>query len=295
MNVSLRRVRAVAKKDFKEASQSRALWALVVVFVAITVISVYAFAEAPELFGGQADASFEGLLFFIAAATALFVPIAAIVACYKSLAGERELGSIKVLLSLPATRTDVFFGKVLGRAAVLVVAVAVGILVGLGFGAVLLGEFDPVGAAVFFVMTLVFVLVYTSIFVSLSAVTGSTARSTTYALGFFVIFEILWDVIPLGILYVIEGFQLPAQVPDWYVTVAMVAPATSYFSAVNALLPDVADDVAEEPDGVTAGGDLALDYADAFYASAEMGFFFLAFWLAVPLAVGYYRFNDADL
>ena len=50
----------VAKKDYRDAVQSRALWSLVAVFVVLTLISAYAFVEAPELFGGPGDPTFEG-------------------------------------------------------------------------------------------------------------------------------------------------------------------------------------------------------------------------------------------
>ena len=285
---------AVAKKDFRDAVQSRALWSLVAVFVVLTVISAYAFAEAPELFGGPGDPTFEGLLFFTAAVTALFVPLAAIIVCYKSLAGERELGSIKLLLSLPATRRDVFVGKVLGRSLVIATALGVGVLVGLGVGAALLGTVDFPALLVFVAVTLGFALVYTSIMVSLSAVTGSTVRATTYAIGYFVVFELLWDVVPLGVLYVVEGFTLPTTVPDWLVTVAMVSPATAYFSAMTALLPETASAPEDAPEA-GVGVDPGLDYGEAFFTQPEMGVLFLALWFVVPLAVGYYRFDRADL
>lgn len=282
----------VAKKDFRDAVQSRALWTLVAVFVVLTVISAYAFIEAPELFGGPGDPTFEGLVFFIAAMAALFVPLAAIIVCYKSIAGERELGSIKVLLSLPARRRDVFFGKVLGRGAVITTALGVGIFIGMGVGALLLGSIDLGVALVFLLLTVVFALVYTVIMVSLSAVTASTVRATTYALGFFVVFELLWDIVPLGLLYVVEGFTLPAEVPNWLVTVTMVAPSNAYFSAINSVLPGTNGN-GQEPgeEGVEVG----MDYGDALLSQPEIGFVFLAFWLVVPLVAGYYRFDRADL
>lgn len=131
---------AVARKDFRDTVQSRALWVLVAVFVALSVVSTYAYVEVPEMFGSPGGATFGGLIFFTLGISALFVPLAAIVVGYKSLAGERELGSIKLLLSLPTTRANVFAGKVLGRAAVLAVGLGVGLVAGLGFGAAMLGE-----------------------------------------------------------------------------------------------------------------------------------------------------------
>ncbi|AGB17555.1 ABC-type transport system involved in multi-copper enzyme maturation, permease component [Halovivax ruber XH-70] len=285
----------VAKKDFRDAVQSRALWALVAVFVIVSVLSSFAYVEAPELFGEPDGATFGGLLFFTAGIASLFVPIAAIVVCYKSVAGERELGSIKLLCSLPTTRADVFAGKVLGRAAVLGFGLGVGLIVGLGFGAVMLGALDVVAAITFLLVTLAFVAVYATIVVGLSATTGSTSRATTLALGFFVVFELLWDAVVLGILYVAGGFSMPnpATMPEWAFTVSQIPPSAAYFSSIVALLPDLASRANAEP--AQAGTEASAAGGEPFFASPEIGFVVLACWLVLPLVVGYVRFDAADL
>lgn len=282
----------IAKKDFRDASQSRALWVLVGVFAVLMLIVAYAVIEAPEVIGVPGEVGFDDLLFFTAAFVALFVPLAAIIVCYKSLAGERELGSIKIMMSLPTTRRDVFVGKVLGRAAVITTALAVAMLVGLAFGSALLGTVDVAAVLVFLLFTVFFAVVYTGIIVSLSASTGSTVRATTYALGFFAVFELLWDVIPIALVYVLEGFELPATPPDWAVTLIMVSPATAYFSTISAFVPGLG---ADEPESGDVGVEFGVAFGDAFYAQPEMGLVFLLVWLVVPLAIGYYRFERADL
>lgn len=287
------RALTVAKKDFRDAAQSRALWALVSVFVVLLLITTYAYVQVPEMFGPSPTATFSGLLFYTTGVTGLFVPIAALVVCYKSLAGERELGSIKILLSLPLTRSDAFFGKVLGRAGVLAVGLAVGLVLGLGFGAVLMGSVDLVALVAFLFVTLVFGAVYAAIMVGLSATTGSTARATTLAVGFFVLFELVWDAIPLGVVYVISGFSLPTKVPDWVFLVTQLSPSTAYFTSIVAILPEAAADV-----GASVGGNgVAVDPTEAepFYVTPEAGPVFLALWLVVALLVGYGRFNTSDL
>ena len=75
--------------------------------------------------------------------------------------------------------------------------------------------------------------------------------------------------------------------PDWTFLVMQVPPSTAYTAVLTALLPDVA---AALPNQAFAGSSV-----DAFYAVPEVGFVVLGFWLAVPLAVGYYRFDTADL
>ncbi|WP_248515754.1 ABC transporter permease subunit [Salinarchaeum laminariae] len=283
----------VARKDFRDAIQSRALWALVLTFLVFSVITAYGYTEAPELFGGEAEATFGGLVFFLLAFTALFVPLVAIVVGYKSIAGERELGSIKLLLSLPTTRKQVFVGKVLGRGAVLMTGLSIGIVVGLLVGAVLIGSIDLYALVAFVGLTLLFTAVYAVIMVSISATTGSTTRATTYAIGFFLLFELIWDVVPLAIVYVVEGFSIPSEFPPWVYIVTQVSPSTAYSSGLLALLPDIADSLGENTGGGTAG-DVGSG-PEPFYQTPELGLVMLAFWLVVPLVVGYVRFERADL
>lgn len=282
---------AVAKKDFRDAVQSRALWALVGVFVLLSVLSTYAYIEVPQLFGEPGGATFGGLVFFTVGLTGLFVPLAAIVVCYKSLAGERELGSIKLLLSLPTTRRHVYAGKTVGRAAVLAFGLATGLIVGLGFGAVLLGTVAVVPIALFLSATLGFAVAYASIVVGLSATTGSTTRATTLALGFFVVFELFWDVVPVAILYVVNGFALPTSMPDWIFPVMQASPSAAYFSTVVALLPDLAVSVGA---GEQTGAGMSPAEVEAFYTTPETGIVVLALWTLVAFLFGYTRFEAAD-
>lgn len=285
----------IAKKDFRDAVQSRALWALVAVFVLLSLVSTYAYVEVPELFGEPTGATFAGLVFFTVGLTGLFVPLAAIVVCYKSLAGEREIGSIKLLLSLPTNRLNVFSGKVVGRAVVLAFGLGVGLLVGLGFGSLLLGTVDALATLVFVLVTVGFATIYAGIMVGLSATTSSTSRATTLALGFFVVFELFWDVVPMALVYVVNGFSLPSTMPDWVFLVSQISPSSAYLSTVVAFLPGLAETAGAASAQTGVGVEASVTEPDPFYLSPEVGIVVLVLWFVVPFLIGYYRFNVADL
>ena len=297
-------VAVVAKKDFQDALRSRSLWALSAVFVLLAVLLAYGYAAFPEFFlgpgagagpgaaagagGAPAPApTMLGLVFFLSGTVALFVSLTAIVVCYKSIAGEIELGSVKLLLALPHSRRDVVLGKVLGRGGVLALPALLGLLVGLVVGAILLGSFPALEVVVFLLVTGAFILTYVSIVVGLSAATSSTTRASTLAVGFVVVFELLWDVVPLGFVFVTNGFEMPTEIPDWYFLVSQLPPSTAYSTGLSAVLPETAQ-------AATAAGGLA-DQFDALYATPWLGFLVLALWLVVPLAIGYRRFDAADL
>ncbi|MFW6435530.1 MAG: ABC transporter permease subunit [Halovenus sp.] len=280
---------AVAKKDFRDALRSRALWAISIIFIFLSLIIAYAFAEFPAELGLDEQTA-KGLAYFLASQISLFVSITAIVIAYKAIAGERESGSIKILLALPHTRGDVVLGKVLGRSATLAVPTVIALLAGAALGSALLGLFDPLVVALLLVVSVLFVLTYVSVMVALSALSSSTTRASALTIGFFFVFELLWNAIALGIVWLSKGFTLPqtaAEYPDWMFVVNQVPPSSAFVAGLNAVIPG-------EVGSINEGGQQAADI-DAVYATPWLGIVMLAVWLVVPLAIGYWRFSKADL
>lgn len=285
---------AVAEKDFRDAIQSRALWALLVGFVLLSSLLSYSYVELfatssamqPGQTGQTSGATVEGLMFFIASAAGLFIPITAIVVSYKAIAGERELGSMKLLLALPHTRSDVLFGKLLGRSGVVSAALAVGLLFAFGIGFALLGTFEALPVLLFVLVTVLFTVIYVGIAVSLSATTGSSSRATTMALGYFLLFELGWNPATAVVVFVANRLGLAGPDPAWSSLLMQIPPSAAYTSALVAVLPGT--------EGVM-NQVMANSGSGAFYEASEFGFVVLALWLVVPLAIGYYRFENADL
>jgi len=275
---------AVAKKDFQDAVRSKALWGLSVVFLLFALATTYAYVEFPDMIATGGQSGF-GLAVYLSSIAGLFVSLAAILVAYKALAGERESGSIKLLLGLPHTRTDVVVGKVLGRTAVLGTPILVAFLVAGVYAGLSLETFGAVDYLLFVLMTLVLAVAYVCIVTGISATTGSTSRSSTLAIGFFLLFELIWGAITTGIVWATNGFELPttaAGFPDWVFIVNQLPPSSAYGTALYAVVPD-------------AMGSSAAAQVDALYGTPWLGVFILAFWIVVPLAIGLQQFNGADL
>lgn len=281
---------AVARKDFLDTTRTMSLWALVGLFLLVTIGIAVAYGLNLAQIAGPQGATGQGLMLFISGTMGLFVSIAAIVLCYKALAGERESGSVKLLLSLPHTRRDVVLGKLLGRGAAIGGAAGGSVLVAGVVGSALAGAFDPVALVVVAVVTAVFGFVYAGIMVGVSATTGSTSRAISLALGVFFVFELIWDVVPLAIVVVLNGFELPTSFPAWYLLLVQVPPSQAYSSTIVAAVPGLSD-------GAGAGAQVegTEGLLEGLYASPEIGVVILAVWLLVPVAVGIRSFELADL
>lgn len=281
--------KVVARKDFQDAVRSRALWGLSALFLLMAIGIALAYANIDEISGG--DPSALGLIFFLASIVGTFVSIAAILACYKSVAGERESGTVKILLSLPHTRADVILGKLVGRTAVLALPVVGALVIGTVLGGALFGDLAPVATILFGVVALLFTLAYVGIMVGLSAMTGSTTRAATLAVGFFVIVELFWDAVILAVAVVGNDFALPtspAEFPEYIFLLQQVPPSSSFMTSISAIIPGA-------PAAAAGGSGLGPGQVDAFFGTPWVGVLALAIWVAIPVAIGYKRFMGADL
>jgi len=274
---------AVAKKDFQDAVRSKALWGVSAIFLLFALGTTYAYVQFPDVLAGG-EGSGLGLALYLSSVAGLFVSLTAILVAYKSLAGERESGSIKLLLGLPHTRTDVVLGKVIGRSGVLTVPVLVAFLLAGVYAATSLDPFGVADYLIFVLMTLVLVVAYVCVVVGISATTGSTSRASALAIGFFLLFELIWSAVTFGIAYVANGFALPTTTPDWMFVVNQIPPSSAYGTSLFAVIPDAMET-----------GNAAFSQFDAFYATPWFGVVVLAFWIVVPLALGVQRFKHADL
>lgn len=274
----------VARKDFNDARRSRSLWGLSAAFLLLALLFATLYAYVPAV-TADAEVSSLGLLGFLSAPVAIFVAVAALVTAYKSVAGETESGSGKLLLSLPHTRGDVVLGKVVGRALVLAVPVVIGLAAMLAVVFVADVPFAATEYALFGAVTMLFVLVYVALFVDLSASTTSTARAATISVLALVGLEFAWDVVPLGAWFVANGFAVPdglttgsvEAMPNWVAFLVNLPPSAAYQNAIG---------------GVLSG---SLGGAGPWYLSQWFSLVVLALWAVVPLAVGYRRYQAADL
>ena len=261
----------VSKKEFRDAVRSRRLVALVVVFVLFTVGGEYLVAElsTPSDRAATTDTLVSGLF----VTNILLVPLVGLVSGYKTIAGERETGSYKLLLAQPHSRTDVVLGKLLGRGAVVCTGVLAGAFVGLGGAFLLVGGVDVVAYLTFYGLTLLYALAFLGLGVGISAATGSTSVAVGASLGSFVFFQFLWDFL----LSLADQFLFASTHPSVLSALTRVSPLIAYSSAARDLV---------------VGG---AEADAAFYLRGEFAVLVLVLWAVVPLALGSLRFRSVDI
>lgn len=287
----------LARKDFTDAIRSRSLWAATVLLTAISSVAVFLPSISID------DVNPATLPQYMLAPVATFVALTALVVGYLAIAGERESGSIRTLLGLPYTRRDVVVGKYLGRSAVVGLAVLVSFVVS-GLVAFAVYGSLPVGSFVLLaLLTTVLGVAFVGIAVAISAGAASRSRAITLSVGVFILFELLWTGVVQGVYYVVTLGTLPGQqVAPWYFLLKRLSPTNAFSTAAGVFLSDDATRVNVSQGGTSAGESGAVTtLADRVvgevpvYLDDWFGLVILALWVVVPVLVGYYRFERADL
>lgn len=279
-------VRAVVAKDFLDARRAKVVW-----FVGIhyTLLIVLFFLQV-RLGSVEGSPALLVALWNMVFIGAVFVPAIALVAAYLAIAGERESGSIKHLLSTPVSRRDVVLGKYLSRAGI----VAASLVLGFAVAAVLaVAWYDTLHGAVFVriaALTTIYALAYVAVAIGISAMTASRSRAMAGALGFYLMTNLVTlndDISGLaGIEYVLNttlGLGIGADLIQF---IGMLTnPTRAYLVATIGVFPDELLDAMDLPAPETL----------SWYVQPEIAVVVLGLWLFLPVLVGVRQFDRASI
>ena len=287
-------IATVARKEFEDAGRSKLLWSLIGLLVGLVAIGYVAIWYTAD------DVTAAEVLSFVGTPLQVILPIAALIAGYMAVVGERRSGSIKLLLGLPPNRTDVVFGKLLGRTAVVTAAVALACLVSLVLGAVLFGSVPFVDWLGFAAVSVLFGAAFAGLAVGTSAAVSTRGKSMAIVVGIYMVLIALWELITAGPYHLIYGEGPPVEAETWYLVVEQFNPIFAYTNLVSNVVEGSVFPFqfqyglqSMEAYGMTPAERYPGDAP--FYLRDEFGVVVLLCWLAVPVAIGYYRFNRADL
>lgn len=293
--------RDVARKDFEDAVRSKLLWGLTVAFVALLGFFM---VVASVSSGGRGEAEALGALTFVAQFAGFFVPLVAMIAGYMAIVGERQSGSLRVLLSYPFSRVAVVVGKLVGRSVVVAVTILVGFVAVTGLAAGLTGSLPVVEVLGVVGLTTVLGATFTAIAVGISAATRTRGTALALVVGAFFLLFVLWEGVAVGIYYVLTGGRPGLEVEAWYLFLYQANPMEAYRLALTGLLDSYVWPVVQlgledvslaEVSGEQLRPSERVDGPLPFYLQPWFAGVTFLVWAVVPVVVGTLRFRSSDL
>lgn len=268
---------AVAANDLRTAAHERGTLALAAGFL-------LGFGGLAVLLVQLGSPTFEGYLDLLAPAVGLLVPLAGVVVGYGTVVGERESGTAVLALSMPHSRASLVAGKLAGRTALLVAAVAAPALLTAGWLVATFPAFDAVRYAGFVLATAGYGVVFLWLSAALSMALSSSRRVIVAAFGAYIGITLVWNVavdVAVTVLYRFRDGAL-ADPAAWVTFVKFVGPNTSFNYLLGATL-----DAGTVPPAVDAASEPFLTPLGAVLALAGWAFF--------SVGVGYLSFRRGDL
>jgi ABC-2 type transport system permease protein len=287
----------VTRKDLTGARRSKSLWTVLALLGGIGALFGYlVLAGSGDGTTEPADvrAAVAGLFRAVAFLVAAIVPIVSLVVGYQAIAGERDSGGMAFLLSLPNSRADVFFGKLLSRT--LLVTAGVLLLYLVATGAVvgdLLLTGSPVAVPVGLVGGVVagsvlYAVTFAVLAVAVSSLFASRRRAVGGAIGAYFVTVVSYLLPGVGVAGIVRAVHTDvlgfASNPNLYALVDFTSPFVAYRKLLNLVLP-----------ANTQFAPLGPGHDSVWFLSDEFAFVVFAAWLVVPAVAGYVRFRRADL
>jgi len=211
IGIEWRQIATLAAKEFRDRIQNRWVLAVAVVFAV--------FSLAISYFGGAEQGTLgpRSLEFVITSQVSLaiyLIPLIALLLGFDTIVGERERGSLDLLLSLPVTRLELLLGKYLGLASALALSTIAGFAL---MAALLFRQFGWIGLwhSLGFVLSATLLgLVFLSLALLVSAHSRERTRASGMAIALWFGFVLVFDLVLLGVL-VASGGEFGGQALAW--------------------------------------------------------------------------------
>ncbi len=193
---------AVAQKEWRDRLRNRWVLGVGLVFAAFSLAIAWFGGAGSGLIG---PTSLELTITSLVSLTIYLVPLIALLLGYDSVVGERERGSLDLLLALPITRRELLLGKYLGLAGALTLATAGGLA---GVAGLLVWRFGAAAVAScggFVGSAVLLGLAFLSLALGISTVTTDRARASGWAIACWLLLVLVFDLLLLGLLVASGG------------------------------------------------------------------------------------------
>jgi len=202
IGIEFGQIGAIAGKEFRDRLRNRWVLAVAAVFTIFALVIAY-FGAAQQ--GAVGWRSIDVTIASLVSLVIYLIPLIALLLGYDAIVGERERGSLDLLLSMPITRFEVLLGKFGGLAG----AIGVATVASFGLGGLLL--FYQLGSSALFhysgfvLSAFLLSLCFLSLAVMVSVLAEDRMRASGIAIALWFFYVLVYDLLLLGLLVVSEG------------------------------------------------------------------------------------------
>lgn len=272
MTLEPRQIATIAGKEFWDRIRNRWVLAVALVFTAFALVIAY-FGAAQQ--GAVGFTSIEVTIASLVSLVIYLIPLIALVLGFDAIVGERERGSLDLLLSMPITRLELLLGKFLGLAG----ALAFSTIAGFGLVGVILAAHLDLGSlfhyAGFMLSSVLLGMAFLSLAVMVSVFASDRTRASGLAIALWFFFVLVFDLLLLGAL-VVTGGNYGGDIFPWL----MLANPADVFRVLNIF----------SLDQVRTLYGLATVFPEGLAEPWKLGLIMCA-WIAAPLGIAAWRFK----
>ncbi|MEW6707218.1 MAG: ABC transporter permease subunit [Pseudomonadota bacterium] len=272
MTLSAATITTLAAKELRDRLRNRWVIAVALVFTAFSLLLTYFGAAQQGVVGPR---SVQYTIASLVSLVIYLIPLIALLLGFDAIVGERERGSLDLLLAMPLTRLELLLGKYLGLAAALTLSTVagfalVGVLLWRQFGAPALLHYGG------FVLSAVLLgLAFLSLALWVSVLARERTRASGLAIVLWFGFVLVFDLALLGLL-VATGGQWSGDFAAWL----LLANPADIFRILNVF----------SLEELRSSFGLSQLVPAAFGSPLAMGGALVG-WIVWPLAAAFWRFK----
>lgn len=269
----------LALKELRDGLRNRWIAAAIFVLGGLALI-LSLLGSAPT--GSVSASALDVSVISLASLSVYLIPLIALMLSFDTLVGEFERGTMMLLLTYPVTRWQVIMGKFLGHLLILFIAITVGY-----GGAILIMTILTDGSSegwqaytVMMASSLLLGAAFIALGYLLSALVKERATAAGAAIGLWLVFVVLYDLLLFGVLLLDEG-QLMSQ--QLFSLLMLISPTDTYRILNLSLF-----------DGVSQAAGISGVASEAGMSGALL-LSVMLLWVAIPLAATLMIFQRREL
>ena len=224
---------AIAKKEFLDNIRNK--WIIVLTILLFLLVILFSYLAGRQSGGEDLLGDMQNTVFGLVGISSILIPLIAIILGFGTISGEAESGALSVVLSYPVKRVEILFGKLIGLGSVIIVS----ILVGFGFGGILItatvGSESWLSYIAFIGLTIFLGFIYLSLSICISSF--FKRRITSIGGGLLIFF---WGMIVgsilMGVVFA-SGFEMKDMMtgnfPEWYWYETLFSPMDLHQTTVT--------------------------------------------------------------